>query len=326
MVYSILGLISESNTDVSRYHSHHSVQYGDGLLGPLLIDGPASANYDTDLGPLVLSDYYYDTATRGDLEYFTFINDPTFQSPNPTPSNILINGTAMNAAQTTGKYLKVALTKGKRHLLRLINTSVDSALTVSLDGHQLQIITSDFVPIQPITVPVVMINIGQRYEVIIEANQTPGNYWFRAQTNTGCASANTNPNGGLAIFTYSGIKVATPPTTATYTDPGCVEPSPLTPYVSNTVGSSADFMAQAQELELESTIVAGITTNGQNILQWGINMSALDVSWDKPTMSYVIEGNNTFPRTENLIAVPNEGVWTYWVIQEVGFGAPHPVS
>jgi FtsP/CotA-like multicopper oxidase with cupredoxin domain len=309
----------------SWYHSHHGVQYGDGLLGPLVINGPASSNYDTDLGPLTMNDYYYQTATNGDLEYFRFISDPTFSSPNPTPDNILLNGTNMNAAGTAGKYLKVQLTKGKRHLLRLINASVDSALTVSLDGHNLTIVTSDFVPVQPLTVSSLMINIGQRYEVIIEANQTPGNYWFRAQTQTACASVNNNPNGGLGIFSYAGVKVANPTTTSSITDPGCNEPSPLVPYVVNTVGSSSDFIAQSKELDIDFP-VEGVSSNGQNILQWGVNMSALDVSWDKPTMSYLIEGNNSFPITENLIEIANEGIWTFWVVQEVGFAAtPHPI-
>lgn len=31
-------------------------------MGPIQIDGPASLPYDIDLGPLVLSDYYYKTA------------------------------------------------------------------------------------------------------------------------------------------------------------------------------------------------------------------------------------------------------------------------
>lgn len=38
------------------YHSHHSVQYGDGVVGPIVINGPASANYDIDLGPTTISD------------------------------------------------------------------------------------------------------------------------------------------------------------------------------------------------------------------------------------------------------------------------------
>lgn len=61
---------------------------------------------------------YYQTAWRGDLEYFRFINDPTFQSPSPTPDNVLLNGTNPNAAGTAGKNLKVTLTKGGQVLGR----------------------------------------------------------------------------------------------------------------------------------------------------------------------------------------------------------------
>lgn len=39
------------------YHSHFSAQYGDGTVGAIVINGPASANYDTDLGTYTLSDW-----------------------------------------------------------------------------------------------------------------------------------------------------------------------------------------------------------------------------------------------------------------------------
>lgn len=44
---------------LSILDSHFSVQYGNGIVGPIQIDGPASLPYDIDLGPLLLSDYYY---------------------------------------------------------------------------------------------------------------------------------------------------------------------------------------------------------------------------------------------------------------------------
>jgi len=136
----------------SWYHSHASAQYGDGLFGPIVIAGPSSANYDIDMGPTTLSDWYYNyTSTQLDIQDFDGSNYGGGVPP-PDPTNILINGTNMNVAQTTGKYLRAPLTKGKKHLLRLINSSVYSPMTVSLDGHQMQILTSDFVPVQPIVV------------------------------------------------------------------------------------------------------------------------------------------------------------------------------
>ena len=41
----------------SWYHSHFSAQYGDGVQGPIVIHGPASANYDVDLGPITIGYY-----------------------------------------------------------------------------------------------------------------------------------------------------------------------------------------------------------------------------------------------------------------------------
>lgn len=38
------------------YHSHYSLQYGDGLLGPLTIFGPSSANYDEAKDPILMTD------------------------------------------------------------------------------------------------------------------------------------------------------------------------------------------------------------------------------------------------------------------------------
>jgi FtsP/CotA-like multicopper oxidase with cupredoxin domain len=42
----------------SWYHSHFSGQYGDGVIGTIQINGPATANYDIDLGTYTLSDWY----------------------------------------------------------------------------------------------------------------------------------------------------------------------------------------------------------------------------------------------------------------------------
>lgn len=233
----------------------------------------------------------------------------------------------MNPAGTTGKYLKTTLTTGKKHLLRLINTSVDNAIRVSLDGHQLQVITSDFVPVQPIFVDSLLLHIGQRYEVIITANQTAGNYWFRAEAETmGCMSYNDGV--GLGIFSYSTVKkVATPTTSSTYTNGGvCDEPSPLTPWVPNQVGDESTFIAQASDLDV-SLLLPYTGTNNQSIVVWGVNASAMDISWSKPTLTYVMNGDTNFPVTENLIELATEGIWVFWIIQEVEPNAPlpHPI-
>ena len=73
----------------------------------------------------------------------------------------------------------------KRYLLRLINTSFDSTFVFSIDNHTIQIIGADFVPIHPYKNTSVLVGIGQRYHVIVEATDPlngkggDGNYWIR---------------------------------------------------------------------------------------------------------------------------------------------------
>ena len=65
---------------------------------------------------------------------------------------------------------KEADRKPKKYLLRLINTSFDTTFVFSIDNHNLTIVTSDFVPIHPYSNTSVLVGIGQRYNVIVEAN------------------------------------------------------------------------------------------------------------------------------------------------------------
>jgi len=58
----------------------------------------------------------------------------------------------------------------------------------------------------------VLISSGQRYDVIINANQTAGNYWFRADPEAACLSFAGGV--GRSIFTYQGQTVANPTTNA----------------------------------------------------------------------------------------------------------------
>ena len=46
------------------YHSHAIAQYGDGIRGPMIIHGPATANYDYDMGTVMIDDTFPVTAQQ----------------------------------------------------------------------------------------------------------------------------------------------------------------------------------------------------------------------------------------------------------------------
>ncbi|KAL8386875.1 hypothetical protein RB595_010323 [Gaeumannomyces hyphopodioides] len=186
------------------YHSHFSVQYGNGVLGAMVVRGPASANYDVDLGAYTIADWYYDGAD----EIAARVANPNTPSVpgmpgSPPPSdNLLFNGTNVAAHGGGGSYARTALQQGNVHLLRLVNPSVDNSYSVSLTGHSLTIVATDYVPVAPRSVSSVFMGIGQRYDVLIHADQVPGDYFlnvtFSQSTQCG-ASRNPSP---AAIFSY----------------------------------------------------------------------------------------------------------------------------
>ena len=305
------------------YHSHFSDQYSDGVVGTMIINGPATSNYDIDLGAYPITDWYH----RPAFELGPLIQYGGFPRGPPPADNILINGTNVNLNGTQGQYSRTTITKGKKYRLRLINTSTNDNFKVGLDGHNFTVITADFVPIKPYTTQWQFIGIGERYDVIIEANQPIGDYWFHVVPQSGCSS-NLNTNA-LAIFSYTGANNTLPSNSTRSNAPAgadCNDPnSQLIPYVKLDVPSNYTI-PQSSILDVGFAIVQNQAQ--QTLFQWNLNFTAMAVQWDKPTLQYVLTGNDSYPPAANLITLPTANAWSYWVIQAVATIAPpipHPI-
>lgn len=149
--YSKTYTFRASNYGTSWYHSHYSVQYGDGVTGAIVINGPATANYDVDLGAYMLTDWFH-------TPFFT-VNTASKHAPGPpTADNVLVNGSMTSSAG--GQYAKTTLVPGKKHRLRIINNGINQYFHVSLDGHPFTVIASDFVPIKPYTTNSIVLGVG----------------------------------------------------------------------------------------------------------------------------------------------------------------------
>lgn len=304
------------------YHSHWSIQYGEGVVGPLIIDGPASSQYDEDLGALPLTDWYYTSA-------FTLNEVAQNQGRPPTPDNLLVNGTHKNAAGG-GTYAKMSVVKGKKYRIRIINTSVDQYFTVSMDGHPFTVITSDFVPLKPYVADQITLAIGQRYDVIISANQTSDNYWFRVQPGTqGFCGSNSILGKGIqpgAILHYSDAPDAQPTKVANLTLRTACQDEPLAslvPYVPNEVPQSV--IGSAGKLDLKSDPVSN--NNGTiKPFRWLIDGTPHIVDWNDPTLETILAGSENFHNNSNVHPMQNDDGWYLWWIQSTAAVAlPHPI-
>lgn len=167
------------------WHSHFSSQYIDGLVGPIVVHGPTTAEYDIDLGPVMLSDWFH-------KYYIELLNQVFYASPTgpilpPMAVNMLIQGkNDYNCSNTNltctpnAPKAQFKFQSGKKHLLRLINHSAEAIIFFSIDGYNLTVISNDFVPVVPYTVDYVTLAVGQRTEIIVEATGKPtDSVWMR---------------------------------------------------------------------------------------------------------------------------------------------------
>lgn len=107
------------------------------------------------------------------------------------------------------------------------------------------------------------------------------------------------------MFSYNGATAADPTSTGTARPSNCNDESPLVPWVINNVPSDT-FTSQVKSLNVG--IGPGVSTNGQNIVVWGVNFTAIDVNWENPILSYVLNHNTSYPPSENLIELVNDGI------------------
>jgi len=187
------------------YHSHYGLQYGDGLLGPITVYGPSTANYDTDesFRPILMTDWNHRSVFE---EWPSELK--TGNAPQMT--NILLNGTGQfgPGGRIEDKY-QLTFTPRRKHKLILVNTSVDTIFVFSIDNHKFTIIEMDFVPIKPYVTGNLKIGIGQRYHIIVEGLADPytkerdGNYWMRTTPARYCNKFAYGPDEATGIIRYN---------------------------------------------------------------------------------------------------------------------------
>ncbi|KAL5523464.1 hypothetical protein ACEPAG_7637 [Sanghuangporus baumii] len=187
------------------YHSHYSSQYCDGLRGALVLydpNDPHASLYDVDDNStvIVLGDWYRNPSpslfpNQGDVD--------------PIPDTITINGLGRNAnGNGTDPLAVVSVTQGTRYRFRLVSVSCFPTFTFSIDGHNLTVIEADGVETDPVTVDQLNIFPGQRYSIVVNANQSVDNYWIRANPSAGTTGFTNGTNS--AILRYAGAPAADP--------------------------------------------------------------------------------------------------------------------
>ncbi|KIJ36674.1 multicopper oxidase [Sphaerobolus stellatus SS14] len=200
------------------YHSHLSSQYVDGLRGALVVyddEDPNRSLYDIDDASTVvtLADWYHDFAPALEEKYFSPRNGGGHE---PVPDSGVINGLGRFKKGPTVPWAVINVAQGLRYRLRVINVSGFAQFRFSIDSHRMTIIEADGIPHEPLTVDAFDIYAGQRYSVVINANQPINNYWIRAPLEVQGESDNKNLDADniFAILRYANASISDPTTKA----------------------------------------------------------------------------------------------------------------
>ncbi|OAA53169.1 Multicopper oxidase, type 3 [Cordyceps fumosorosea ARSEF 2679] len=293
----------------SWYHSHIGLQAWDGASGAIRINGPTTANYDVDKGTILLSDWTHPTASS--LYSSALTNGPPFIS------NGLINGTNTwnNSGTVVGNRFSTSFEAGKSYRFGLINGALDTHFKFTIDNHTMTVIAADFVPIVPYQTTVLDIAIGQRYDIVVTADQqsVADNFWMRALVQTTCSN-NDNPDDIRGIIHY-GSEISTPTTSVyDYVD-GCIdEPvESLVPHVALSAGTS-------DQSNLEQVSIL----NSDGVFLWALNNTSFYADWANPTLLQVYNNATNFTTRSHVIQLDQADSWVYVIIEATN-GAAHPI-
>ncbi|KAF5371470.1 hypothetical protein D9615_009594 [Tricholomella constricta] len=284
-----------SQTGTFWYHSQLSVQYVDGLRGPLIIYDPKDPLrhfYDVDDESTIIQvGDWWQNSTLPLLAGYEATGIV------PVSDSGTVNGAGRFQGGPAVPFSVTHVVSGKRYRLRIINQSARNVFTMSIDKHSLTVIEADGVATQPHTVDVLEMLAGQRYSVVLTANQPVANYWINAPFVGGLPSRNLHQNATLsrAILRYRGAPDAEPTTPMTLgpADGVSLLEADLRPL----------FNIAPPEPDVNITLDL-VVTAGKAI--WNVNgISYLPPK--VPTLSKVLAGATTaasFNETENTFILP----------------------
>nr|BCO16709.1 laccase [Chiromantes haematocheir] len=228
------------------WHSHIGLQRGSGIFGSLVVrqaEDPHRGLYDTDLPEhvVVLNDWIHTSIASKFLGRHHYTDDDYVRT-------ILVNGKGRNSAAKFEGVEEVPLplevlqvTEGLKHRLRFIGGSgMNCPMVVSVDSHNLTIIATDGDPIIPFTADSFVIYSGERFDVVLEANQPVDNYWIRVNGLVDCSQLECVQG---AVLRYEGAPIQDPVLNITYNPsypPGVVV-NPL-----NTDGAADEEVTMAE--------------------------------------------------------------------------------
>ncbi|KAI1494898.1 Cupredoxin [Biscogniauxia mediterranea] len=295
----------------SWWHSHYEAQYAGGFSGPLVVYGPSQLDYDIDIGPILVTDFFhkpYQDIVAGFLDNHLEVT---------LSDNNMING--KNSFENNGAPLaSFNFQSGKVHRLRLINTSAFAVEKITIDGYNMTIIANDFVPIEPYETDVVTLSPGQRSDVLVYGSGEPtDSMWLRAYKSPDCSPSQDGSYNAIAGIFYEDADRTQPPTT----EPG---PNAYSNYCGNDPLSMTvpSYPITPGEPSVTEILPIELRDNGTSKL-WYMANRTFRVDFNDPQLLNAKNGDIDFPYIRNVHNYGNNASIRF-IIENTG-NQPHPM-
>lgn len=305
------------------------------MAGPIIIHGPVADEYDIDLGPVMLTDWFHNN-------YFNLLEQVFFSTEfgplfPPFANNMLINGknnydcknTNLTCTPNAG-ISQFRFQSGKKHLLRLINHSAEAIVFFSIDGYQLKVVANDFVPVEPYYTDLVTLGVGQRTDIIVEATgNSTDSVWMRMtegpsglgppEGQTGCSLNDGNGVEALAAIYYENADTSVPPTTTnTIAESRLYFPLNCNNQPLNYTVPKYPIAVQDPDVTLNFTMSASYNATGAFL--WYMNNQTFVIDYNDPILLEAGLGNIDF-QPERRVFDMGTNKTVRIIMQSVGFPA-----
>jgi FtsP/CotA-like multicopper oxidase with cupredoxin domain len=271
----------------------------------MVIHGPIQecAEYDIDLGPIMVMDWYHDSYEH----IVTEVEAGGVTSPagvfHPSADSNLVQGKGYfpcanvtnGAACGNAGFATFEFTPGKTHRLRFINTGSSAFETISIDNHTMTVIANDFVPVVPYSTNFITLGCGQRTDVIVEATGEVGqSYWLRAWNDPFCGGGTHGPDG-RAVILYPGADTTEVPDTIGLPLP--VDSQCRNDPLSETVPV---YVIPVEEPETTITITLTASINSTGSAHLVMNGVAFQGDFNEPILQDALNGVTSFNPARNV--------------------------
>ncbi|MDQ3913301.1 MAG: multicopper oxidase family protein [Actinomycetota bacterium] len=189
------------------YHSHAGLQLDRGLYGPLIVE-PENEELSYDREYVLLLDDWLDGVPGTPEDALKELQSSGgggmmggggMRASTVAYPSYLINGRTPEDPET------LSVRRGEKVRLRLMNPAAETIFRFAAAGHKLTVTHADGLPVEPVEVDTLRIGMGERYDVLLEANN-PG-VWQVA------ASPEGKSGLGRALLRYEESNRSSPPAT-----------------------------------------------------------------------------------------------------------------